>query len=292
MKILITGRRGQVGYCLVQRLIEREDIELVAYDRNDLDITNSEQVSIVITELRPDVIINAAAYTAVDKAEKDIDQCHAVNHNGPLFLARSAEAVDALLLHISTDYVFDGTKLRAYLETDATEPKSIYGKSKLAGEKAVEENCSRYVILRTSWVFGEHGNNFVKTMLRLGLDRAELGVVGDQFGGPTYAGDIADALIAMVDKFTKADSKISGVYHFSGTPHVSWYDFACEIFSYAKVHGALSSMPVVKQIKADQYPLPAPRPANSRLDCTKIESELGIKPRDWKLALANIAEYK
>ncbi|GLT20342.1 NAD(P)-dependent oxidoreductase [Vibrio zhanjiangensis] len=292
MKVLITGRRGQVGHCLVERLTERADLEVIACDRNELDITNNEQVMSTIVQLNPDVIINAAAHTAVDKAETDIENCYATNHSGPLSLAKAAEMVDALLLHISTDYVFDGSKREAYTEIDSTEPKGIYGKSKLAGERAIEENCSRYAILRTAWVFGEHGNNFVKTMLRLGAERDELGVIGDQCGGPSYAGDIADALITMMDKFSQADTNLSGVYHFSGAPYVSWYEFACEIFSHAQAYGVLKSLPLVKKITADQYPLPASRPTNSRLSCSKIESVFGIKPSDWKRALTNIVEYK
>ncbi|NOI77888.1 dTDP-4-dehydrorhamnose reductase [Vibrio coralliilyticus] len=292
MKILITGCQGQVGDCLVQRLNKRNDVEVIAYDREELDITNSEQVSSTIARMKPNVIVNAAAHTAVDKAETDVEQSYAINHEGPLFLAKAAKEADALLLHISTDYVFDGAKLTPYSETDATGPQGVYGKSKLAGEQAVEEHCSRYAILRTAWVFGEHGNNFVKTMLRLGIDKPELGIIGDQFGGPTYAGDIADVLIIMMDKFSESNSDLSGVYHFSGAPHVSWYEFACEIFSQAMVHDVLKNAPKVNKITADQYPLPAPRPENSRLDCSKIESVFGVTPSDWKLALTNIAEYK
>lgn len=292
MKILITGCQGQVGDCLVQRLNKRNDVEVIAYDREELDITNSEQVSSTIARMKPNVIVNAAAHTAVDKAETDVEQSYAINHEGPLFLAKAAKEADALLLHISTDYVFDGAKLTPYSETDATGPLGVYGKSKLAGEQAVEEHCSRYAILRTAWVFGEHGNNFVKTMLRLGIDKPELGIIGDQFGGPTYAGDIADVLIIMMDKFSESNSDLSGVYHFSGAPHVSWYEFACEIFSQAMVHDVLKNAPKVNKITADQYPLPAPRPENSRLDCSKIESVFGVTPSDWKLALTNIAEYK
>ncbi|SEG66190.1 dTDP-4-dehydrorhamnose reductase [Vibrio hangzhouensis] len=292
MKVLITGSHGQVGHCLVERLNKREDIDVVAYDRDVLDITNKEQVQAVIAELMPNVIINAAAHTAVDKAESDVEPSFAINRDGPMNLAMAAESVGALLLHISTDYVFDGSKTEPYSESDTTGPQGVYGKSKLAGELAVQEHCSKYAILRTAWVFGEHGNNFVKTMLRLGADRPELGIIGDQFGGPTYAGDIADALITMMDKFAVADNDLSGVYHYSGAPHVSWYEFAKEIFFAADKYSVLKSTPLVNEITADQYPLPAPRPANSRLNCSKIESVFGIVPSDWKLALNNIAEYK
>ena len=290
-KVLITGAHGQVGHCLVTLLSQRADVEVVAHDRADLDITNEDQVNAVVQALQPDTIINAAAHTAVDKAEDEVALSYAINRDGPQYLAQAAEKCGAVLLHISTDYVFDGTKPEPYTENDVTHPPSVYGQSKLAGEQAVAESCVRYAILRTAWVFGEHGNNFVKTMLRLGKERPELGIIGDQFGGPTYAGDIATALITMMDEFQCGEADISGVYHFSGSPHVSWYEFAQTIFAAAGEHGALSSLPTVNEITADQYPLPAPRPANSRLDCTKIESVFGIKPSNWSQALKNIKAY-
>lgn len=289
MKALITGSHGQVGHCLVSQLSKRSDIEVIAFDREHLDITNELQVKSVIEKLKPNVIINAAAHTAVDKAETDIDMSYAINRDGPLHLAQSAQKIDALLLHISTDYVFDGDKPLPYTETDAPNPKGVYGKSKLAGEEAVAKHCSRYAILRTAWVFGEHGNNFVKTMLRLGKERPELGVIGDQYGGPTYAGDIATALISVMDRFESKDQ--SGVYHYAGDPHVSWYQFATSIFESAAEHGVLQKLPVVHEITADQYPLPAPRPANSRLDCSKIKAVFGIEPSNWTSALNNIKAY-
>ncbi|WP_234495030.1 dTDP-4-dehydrorhamnose reductase [Vibrio maritimus] len=289
MKVLITGSHGQVGHCLVNVLSARDNIEVFAYDREDLDITNEAQVNSVVAELKPDVIINCAAHTAVDKAETDIEMSYAINRDGPSYLAKAAESLSALMLHISTDYVFDGDKSLPYVETDKPNPKGVYGQSKLAGEEAVIANCSRYAILRTAWVFGEHGNNFVKTMLRLGKDRPELGIIGDQFGGPTYAGDIAKALVTIMDNFASAE--LSGVYHFSGAPHVSWYQFAKAIFESAGKYGALSKLPLVNEITADQYPLPAPRPANSRLNCDKIHQVFAVEPSDWQQALENIKKY-
>ncbi|MGX9519195.1 dTDP-4-dehydrorhamnose reductase [Vibrio mediterranei] len=289
MKVLITGSHGQVGHCLVNVLSARDDIEVFAYDREDLDITNESQVNSVVAELKPDVIMNCAAHTAVDKAETDIEMSYAINCDGPSYLAKATESLGALMLHISTDYVFDGDKALPYVETDKPNPKGAYGQSKLAGENAVIANCSRYAILRTAWVFGEHGNNFVKTMLRLGKERPELGIIGDQFGGPTYAGDIAKALATIMDNF--ASSELSGVYHFSGAPHVSWCQFAKAIFESAGKHGALSKLPLVNEITADQYPLPAPRPANSRLNCDKIHQVFAVEPSDWQQALENIKKY-
>ncbi|MFS1909672.1 dTDP-4-dehydrorhamnose reductase [Vibrio sp. 10N.286.48.B7] len=290
-KVLITGAYGQVGHCLVEQLSQRTDVEVIAYDRAELDITSSEQVNTVVQAVKPDVIINAAAHTAVDKAESEVELSYAINRDGPLYLAQAAETCGAALLHISTDYVFDGTKSEPYVESDLTNPPSVYGQSKLAGEQAVAETCSRYAVLRTAWVFGEHGNNFVKTMLRLGSERSELGIIGDQFGGPTYAGDIATALVTMMDEFQCGTPDISGIYHFSGAPHVSWYEFAKAIFTAAGEHGALNALPTVNEITADQYPLPAPRPTNSRLNCSKIGSVFGVEPSDWSQALKNIKAY-
>lgn len=289
MKVLITGSHGQVGHCLVEQLSKRSDVEVIAYDRDQLDITNEQQVKTVIGELKPNVIINAAAHTAVDKAETDIDMSYAINRDGPLYLAQSAQKIDALLLHISTDYVFDGDKPAPYIETDTPNPKGVYGKSKLEGEEAVANHCSRYAILRTAWVFGEHGSNFVKTMLRLGKERSELAVIGDQFGGPTYAGDIAIALISMMDRFEIKEQ--SGIYHYAGEPHVSWYQFAKSIFESAVENGVLKTSPIVNEITAEQYPLPAPRPSNSRLECSKIKVVFGIESSNWSLALKNIKAY-
>lgn len=289
MKVLITGSQGQVGQCLTNLLSDRNDIEVVAYDREHLDITREDQVKVILNELKPDVIINAAAHTAVDKAETDIELSYAINRDGPLHLAKAAQSLDALFMHISTDYVFDGDKSDPYVETDTPNPKGVYGQSKLAGEEVVAEHCSRYTILRTAWVFGEHGNNFVKTMLRLGKEHPELGIIGDQFGGPTYAGDIANALVMIMDQFNDQDQ--SGVYHFSGQPHVSWYQFAKAIFEAAEQYGLLDKQPQLNEITADQYPLPAPRPANSRLNCSKVQSVFGINPSDWMSALKNIKAY-
>ncbi|NOH29050.1 dTDP-4-dehydrorhamnose reductase [Vibrio mediterranei] len=288
-RVLITGSHGQVGHCLTYVLSVRDDVDVIAYDREVLDITSEAQVASVLAELNPDVIINCAAHTAVDKAETDVEMSYAINRDGPRHLAQAAESLGAVMLHISTDYVFDGEKDEPYLETDTPNPKGVYGQSKLAGEQAVAAHCTRYAILRTAWVFGEHGNNFVKTMLRLGQDRPELGIIGDQFGGPTYAGDIANALVAMMDGFNGSEQ--SGVYHFSGAPHVSWYQFAKAIFESADKHGVLPQTPQVNEITAAQYPLPAPRPANSRLNCDKIQQVFAVAPSDWQSALDNIKQY-
>ncbi|MFA0026286.1 dTDP-4-dehydrorhamnose reductase, partial [Vibrio sp. 10N.261.49.A5] len=240
MRVLITGCHGQVGSCLTKQLTNDENTEVLALDRKHLDIMSQEAVNAVVTEFQPTIIINAAAHTAVDKAEEEVELSYAINRDGPKYLAQAAQDVGAAILHISTDYVFDGKKEGEYLESDTTNPQGVYGKSKLAGEIAVAQACEKHVILRTAWVFGEYGNNFVKTMLRLAESRDALSVVGDQFGGPTYAGDIASTLIQIAKCITQGDTVEFGTYHFTGLPHVSWFDFAEAIFDVAVELGVLT----------------------------------------------------
>jgi dTDP-4-dehydrorhamnose reductase len=290
-KVLVTASKGQVGYLLSQKLEKlKDEFKLYSFDRAALDITSQIDVAEKCDEIQPDIIINCAAHTGVDKAETDIESSFAINELGPKYLAEQALKHDALLIHISTDYVFDGNKAEPYFETDTPNPQGVYGKSKLAGEVAIQNVGCNHVILRTAWVFGEHGNNFVKTMLKLGKAKEELGIIGDQFGGPTYAGDIADAAIAIAKQFESTQQ--SGVYHYSGYPHVSWYEFAKSIFAHAEQAGIPLALNALDEITAEQYPLPAPRPANSRLDCTKIESIFGITPSNWQSALNRIKEYE
>lgn len=242
-------------------------------------------------EFKPNFIINAAAHNAVDKAEEDVDLSYAINRDGPLYLAEAARLIDATILHISTDYVFPGNKTGEYVESDETGPLGVYGKSKLAGEIALAEANEKHIILRTAWVFGEHGTNFVKTMLTLGKDRDALSIVGDQFGGPTYAGDIASALVEMTTQlYEKAESSKHGVYHFSGSPHVSWFEFAQAIFSKAENASLLTAL-ALSSITTDMYPTPASRPENSKMNCVKIKQVSGIEPSGWQAALTNIEAY-
>lgn len=302
MRVLVTGSKGQVGSCLVERVNKlkansqnsnlRESIELLAVDREHLDITNKAAVIESVESFKPDFIINAAAHTAVDRAEEEIELSYAINLDGPQFLAEAANNIGATILHISTDYVFPGNKKGIYTESDETGPLGVYGKSKLAGEQAVADANPKHIILRTAWVFGEHGNNFVKTMLRVGADRDELNVVADQFGGPTYAGDIADALITMMVKINSdVQNHNFGVFHYAGYPHVSWCDFAKAIFEQADKANLIKA-PSVNGITTDMYPTPAKRPENSKLSCDKIKANFGIPASDWKTALNNIEQYK
>ena len=291
MKLLITGCNGQVGHCLVQQLNNKANIDVLALDFSGLDITKKEQVLSIVTGYKPDFIMNAAAYTAVDKAESEEALSMAINCDGASYLAHAAHSVGAVILHISTDYVFEGNKDGLYSETDITNPQGVYGQTKLAGELAVAEACPRHIILRTAWVFGEHGNNFVKTMLRLGKDRDALNIVGDQFGGPTFAGDIAAALITIAGKI-QAGSEIWGIYHFSGMPHVSWFEFAKEIFEQANKQGIVCNKLELTAIATEEYPTLAKRPINSKLNCQKIKDVFDIEPSHWQLALERIKEYQ
>ncbi|WP_120511429.1 dTDP-4-dehydrorhamnose reductase [Photobacterium salinisoli] len=289
MKILITGANGQVGQALVNKL--QGKAELLAVTREQLDITNEAKVKAQVQAFLPDVIINAAAYTAVDKAEQEQELAHHINAVGPEFLAKAAESINAALLHISTDYVFAGDMQGSYSEQDLTNPQGVYGATKLAGERAVAECCSKHIILRTAWVFHENGANFVKTMLRLGKERDSLGVVADQFGGPTYASDIADALIQIAQCITSGQPTNYGIYHFSGLPHVSWFEFATAIFDSAVKYQLLSKKPQLNPITTADFPTPAKRPVNSKLNCEKIQREFGITPSNWQLALERIEDY-
>lgn len=291
MKLLVTGCYGQVGSCLVKQVEAMPDVELLALDRDQLDITDKSQVEALVQQFQPDAIINAAAHTAVDKAEQEIELSYAINCEGPKNLATAAQQVDAVILHISTDYVFAGDKDGCYSESDQPNPQGIYGKSKLAGEQAVAHACLRHVILRTAWVFGEQGNNFVKTMLRLAQSRDSLGVVADQFGGPTYAGDIANALLVMAKALVNNKSQAYGIYHFSGLPHVSWCDFAKTIFSQALKQRILDKQVEVNAITTADYPTPAKRPENSKLDTQKIHDQFAIVASDWQAALSQLSDY-
>ena len=289
-RILITGGSGQVGHCLKAQL--EGYAELSVPDSTALNIADRRSVRQVVETFRPDYIINAAAYTAVDKAESDAERAFAVNRDGARHLAEAAEAAGAAMLHISTDYVFDGAGGAPYDEAAPTAPQNIYGASKLAGEQAVLAACRRAVVMRTSWVFGAHGQNFVKTMLRLGRERDSLGIVADQYGAPTAAADIAAALITIVRRHTPEQlAERAGIYHYCGSPYASWFEFAETIFAEAAAQGVLAKIPAVKPIGTADYPTPAKRPADSRLDCGKIRAVFGIAPCDWHSALSDLRPY-
>ncbi|RJL51955.1 dTDP-4-dehydrorhamnose reductase [Pectobacterium carotovorum] len=278
MRILLTGANGQLGRCFQDRL--PTEWEILATDTAELDITDLARVKEVVKDFQPDAIVNAAAYTAVDKAESEPELAEKINATGPENLAIVASKQGIRLVHVSTDYVFDGNATEPYHEDSATNPLSVYGKTKLAGEQAVTQAAPEAIIVRTAWVFSEYGNNFVKTMLRLAKERDTLGIVADQRGCPTYAGDLAQAIISLLDKNVEG-----GIYHYCGDEEVSWYEFAQAIFEMAKQQGVIDKVPLVTAITTEQYPTPAHRPQYSSLSCEKIK-KLTIKPSDWVVTLS------
>ncbi|MBA0198312.1 MULTISPECIES: dTDP-4-dehydrorhamnose reductase [Pectobacterium] len=277
MKILLTGANGQLGRCFQDRL--PAEWEILATDTAELDITEIEYVEQTVKQFKPDAIVNAAAYTAVDKAESEPELAAKINVTGPENLAIVTSKQGIRLVHVSTDYVFDGNATEPYSEDSATNPLSVYGKTKLAGEQAVAKISSEAIIVRTAWVFSEYGNNFVKTMLRLGKERDTLSIVNDQRGCPTYAGDLAQAIISLLEKNVEG-----GIYHYCGDEEVSWYEFSQAIFSVAVQKALLSKAPTLTPITTAQYPTPAHRPAYSALAGEKIK-ELGIALSGWKSML-------
>ncbi|MGF6242090.1 dTDP-4-dehydrorhamnose reductase [Paraburkholderia sp. GAS38] len=286
MTILVTGAGGQVGRELVMRAGQRA---LVGLDRSQLDITDAGALAAALSAHRVRLVINAAAWTAVDRAESEPDAAWRVNCDGPAALAAACAAAAIPLLHISTDYVFDGRSARPYDETSAVVPLGVYGRSKWAGEQAIRETLpKRHVILRVAWVFGAHGGNFVRTMLRLGREREALSVVADQYGAPTHAGAIAAALLSIADRYGAQATLPWGTYHLSGTPVTTWHGFAESIFAEACAAGLLARAPLVHPIPTEAYPLPAARPAHSALDCTLIRTRLGIEPTPWIAGLREV----
>lgn len=280
MRVLVTGAAGQVGHELLRCV---PDSFLVSgFDSSQLDITCIEQVQQTIDGVRPDLIINAAAYTAVDKTETDQERAWAVNHAGVANLAAAAAGLGIPVLHISTDYVFAGDASTPYLETDPTGPTGVYGASKLAGEQTLARLCEKHMVLRTSWVFAAHGNNFVKTMLRLAGERDSLSIVADQRGCPTSAASIAAALWQLAEQYRDNAVLPWGIYHFSGVPACSWFEFAEEIFTQACELGLLEKRPITNPITTAEYPTPARRPAWSVMDCSKLYNTLGIASANWK----------
>ncbi len=287
MKILVTGAEGQVGTELIIRG-KKLGLTMISADLSELDITQQDAVLEYTQTQSPDIIINAAAHTAVDKAENEVELSFLVNRDGPFNLAEACAAMDIPLLHISTDYVFDGVNNTPYQEDDIPNPTGVYGTSKLEGEHAVVGQIEKHIILRVAWVFSESGHNFVRTMLRLGAERDELSVVADQQGAPTWAGDIADTLLVIATQYSKQGDLPWGIYHYIGTPATTWHGFAKTIFEQAQELKMLDKVPVVHAITTEQYPTPAERPKNSVLDCQKIKQEFGINQPDWRVGLRSV----
>ena len=283
-RILLTGTAGQLGSELQHTLAPLG--EVMGVDRHKLDLTQPDKIRQVIGEFKPDVIVNAAAYTAVDKAETETELANAINGTAPTIMAEAARQLGATLIHVSTDYIFDGKKNTPYTEDDKPDPINAYGQSKLWGEEGVLNNCDRALIIRTAWVYGAQGKgNFVKTMLRLGAERDQLRVVVDQVGTPTWTGDLASAIAQFVQRPID-----SGIYHFTNSGAISWYDFAVAIFEEAQEIGFPLQVKQVLPITTAEYPTPAARPAYSVLSTQKISAVLGNHPLHWRTGLRRMLQ--
>jgi dTDP-4-dehydrorhamnose reductase len=279
MKILVLGCNGQLGQCLKDQL--RNTGHTVVYaSRDQIDVTDFQATANKIVHMKPDFLINASAYTAVDKAEEEQEAANIINCLAISNVANICSELGCWLIHVSTDYVFDGESSSPYRENDLTAPQSVYGQTKLGGERAIQSSGCNYLIIRTAWVFSEYGSNFLKTMLRLGNERDELSIVGDQIGCPTYAQDIAKSIVSILSCLDLKGSS-SGIYHYCGDEPCSWYEFARAIFLEAEVHG-LKTPSYVKSITTADYPTPAIRPAYSVLDCSKIESCFDVTRSNWR----------
>ena len=284
MKILLIGANGQVGWELARSLAPLG--EVVGLDRSRLDLSQPDRLRETVRAIAPEAIVNAAAYTAVDRAESEPELAQAINAIAPGILAEEAQRLDAVLVHYSTDYVFDGTKADPYVESDPTNPLSVYGRTKLAGERAIGASGCRHVTLRTSWVYGTRGNNFLLTMLRLARERRQLRVVDDQVGAPTWSREIAQATAALLARPELAARGADGLYHLTASGATSWYGFARAIFDSREMARIGVEPPAVEAIPTSAYPTPARRPANSRLDCARVNDRAGIRLATWEAALA------
>lgn len=272
MKILVIGSKGQLGMCLYEQL--RGSYHQIKFSsKEQIDISNFELTKKKIFDFLPEVIINLAAYTSVDQAEKEPDKAFLNNHHAVKNIARVCNITNSWLIHLSTDYVFDGLSKKPYKEDDHTNPKSTYGLSKLKGEMSIAASGCKHIIIRTSWVYSEYGNNFLKTMLNLGQKNDELSIICDQVGCPTYGQDIANAIIKIISKIKTLEK--SGIYHFSGNKSCSWFEFAKLIFYFANINN-IKSPNSLRKINTDEYQALAERPAFSVLDCTKIQDDFGI----------------
>lgn len=281
-RILVTGKSGQLGQSIQKIAKQYPQFDFQFVGRDELDLSQPNQLKTQLNEWEFDVIINCAAYTAVDKAEAESEQADAINHRSVSKLAQIAKERNALLIHVSTDYVFNGRNFKPYVETDEVEPQNVYGDTKLKGEQAIRIINPKAVIVRTSWVYSEFGSNFVKTMLRLGREREQLNVIFDQVGTPTYATYLAQALLKMCDQVnTKSNFSGTQIYHFSNEGVCSWYDFAKTIFELSAI------VCNVSPIQTKEYPTPAKRPHYSVLNKTKIKQDLDVAIPYWKDALIN-----
>ena len=279
MVVLVTGANGQLGQSLQFIAPNYPDIHFVFCDSKVLDITNLNNIHQVFEQYKPNYCINAAAYTAVDKAETESEKAHLINVIGAKNLAEVCKEFDTILLHISTDFVFDGTKNTPYTEIDIPNPTGVYGQTKLDGEKAIQEIWHKHFIIRTSWVYSQFGNNFMKTMLRLASERDKLSVVNDQIGTPTNAVDLAEVLVKIITEHSKLNTEHFGIYNFSNEGQCSWYFFAKKIFEFKGVKINLEPIPTTS------FPTPAKRPGYSVLDKSKIKNTFGVEVKYWETSL-------
>lgn len=285
MKLLVLGTKGQLGRCLSDQLRSTE-YEVVYTSRAEIDICDFVPVSQMIKTIAPDMVVNTIAYTEVDTAEAEPEKAGLVNHLAVAKIAEICADIGAVLIHISTDYVFDGKASAPYKEGDQTNPQGVYGKTKLLGDLAIHQSGCKYLIIRTSWVFSEYGNNFMKTMLRLGEERDELNIVADQIGCPTYGQDVAKAIVSVMSSLY-INNMGSGVYHYCGDQPCSWFEFAEAIFGEA-TNAGFRAPAALKPITTAEYPRPASRPAYSVLDCSKTLNEFGISPSDWREGIKEV----
>ena len=288
MKLLIIGDKGQLGHELMARG-PGAGLEVAGADLPDIDITDPASVARRLDADPPDLVINAAAYTAVDRAESEPEAAYAVNRDGPAMLARACRDRSVPLTHVSTDFVFDGEKGSPYTETDPVRPLGVYGASKAEGETAVRELLESHFIVRTAWLYGVHGANFVKTMIRLGRERETLRVVADQHGCPTSAADLADALLTMANQVRRGGDILWGTYHYCGSGITTWHGLAEAAIGQARAHVPMTVTEIVP-IPTSEYPTPARRPAFSALDCGKIEAAFGVTRRPWAESLAETVD--
>lgn len=285
MVVLVTGGSGQLGQALQSIEKNYPEIDFHFFSSSQLDITNPEQCQTIFEKVKPDFCINAAAYTAVDKAETESDKARSINVTGCENLAKACKENNTILLHISTDFIFDGTATQPYSEESVPNPTGVYGQTKLDGEKAIQAILDHYFIVRTSWVYSEFGSNFMKTMLRLGSERDTLSVVNDQIGTPTNAVDLAKALISITHTYNLQPTTGNfGIYNFSNEGQCSWYDFAKKIFEINKIEIDLQPIPT------SAYPTPAKRPSYSVLDKSKIKKVFGVEVKSWEESLKNIKQ--
>lgn len=290
-KILVTGKNGQVGFELHRSLAPLG--ELAAFDRTECDLADLDGLRALIRREMPDVVVNPAAYTAVDKAESDQVAAFTVNSAALRVMGEEAARLGALVVHYSTDYVFDGTKAGAYSEDDVPQPKSVYGQSKLEGELALAQTAPRHLILRTSWVVGAHGGNFAKTMLRLAAERERLSVVADQFGAPTSAALLADLTAHLVREYFRVQGEFPfGTYHLAAAGETTWYDYARFVIAEAQAAGKVlkAGADAVAPLSTADYPTPAQRPANSRLDTARFRSTFGLDLPPWQEGVRHVLQ--